>query len=318
VRAAPGNSRVAIELGSKAERLVDPRLTRRLIQLELGDVEVPPVVTGIAAAQPPALFYRVLATRPEEIRVELWERGEYHGARSVSLSSGTAQLHARRIALAAAELARRLRGKRIAEAKRLASPPSNGDNGDDGWSGGRPGAGIGAGVRAAGLGPSDLWLVGPELAGRLRLGESLRFELAGAWMHGQAAALSGSPITSWMEVSIAPGYAAGLAHRLNLIAQLRFAAAIVHLSDVLAVDGIEREEETWSARAAFELGLEAKLSRAFAVHVAPEAGVVLRRIPALGREGDFERIGGLWLGASLGASFDAPLTRATHVQPMAP
>ena len=251
----------------------------------------------------------MLATRPEGIRVELWERGEFHGARSVSLSSGTSQLHARRIALAAAELARRLRGKRIAEAKRLSSPRSNGDNGDDGLSSGRPRAGIGAAVRAAGIGPSDLWLVGPELAGRLRLGESVRFELAGAWMQGQSPALSGSPTTSWMELSLAPGYAAALARGLNLVASARFAAAIVHLNDVLAVDGIEREEETWSARTAFELALEAKLSRAFALHVAPEAGVVLRRIPVLGRQRDFERLGGLWLGASLGVSFDAPLSR---------
>jgi hypothetical protein len=309
---------VAIEIGSKAERLVDPRLTRRLIQLELGDVEVPSVLTGIAAHQPPALFYRVLATRPEEIRVELWERGEFHGARSVSLSSGTTQLHARRIALAAAELARRLRGKRIAEAKRLSRPPSNGDNGDDGSSGGRPRAGIGAKVRAGALGPDDLWLFGPELAARFRLGESLRIELAGAWMQGQTTGLSGSPTTSWMELSLAPGYAAALARGLNLVAHLRFAAAIVHLNDVLAVDGIEREEETWSARTAFELGVEAKLSRTFALQFAPEAGVVLRRIPAVGRERDFERLGGLWLGASLGASFDAPLSRATHPQPAAP
>ena len=207
----PGNSRVAIELGSKAERLVDPRLTRRLIQLELGDVDVPSPLTGIAAQQPPALFFRVLATRPEEIRVELWERGEYHGARSVSLSRGTAQLHARRIALAAAELARRLRGKRIAEAQRLARPQSNGDSEDDGAHAGRVRAGIGAGVRAAALGPGDAWLVGPALAGRLRLGESVRFELAGAWMQGQATALSGAPTTSWMEVSLAPGYAVSLA-----------------------------------------------------------------------------------------------------------
>ena len=300
---------MAIELGSKAERLVDPRLTRRLIQLELSDVEVPPEVSGIAARQPPALFYRVLATRPEEIRVELWERGDFHGARRVSLSSGTSQLHARRIALAAAELARRLRGKRVAEAQRLNSPRPNGDDWDDGAASGHPRAGIGAALRAAGLGPTDLWLLGPELAGRLRLGEAVRFELAGAWLQGQAPALSGSPTTTWMELSLAPGYAAQLARRLNLVTSLRAAAAIVRLNDVLAVDDIEREKETWSARVAVELRLEARLSRTLSIHFAPEAGVALRRIPVLGREGDFERLGGLWLGGSVGVSFDAPPPR---------
>jgi hypothetical protein len=269
-------------------------------------VDVPSPLTGIAAQQPPALFFRVLATRPEEIRVELWERGEYHGARSVSLSRGTAHLHARRIALAAAELARRLRGKRIAEAQRLARPPSNGDGEDDGAHAGRVRAGIGAGVRAAALGPGDIWLVGPTLAGRLRLGESVRFELAGAWMQGQTPALSGAPTTSWMELSLAPGYAVDLARGLNAVASARFAAATVHLNDVAAIDGIEREQESWTARAAFELGLEARLSRGLALQVGLDAGVVLRRIPALGRERDFERLGGLWLGGSLGLSFDPP------------
>jgi hypothetical protein len=137
-------------------------------------------------------------------------------------------------------------------------------------------------------------------------------------MQGKTPALSGSPTTSWMELSLAPGYAAAVARRLNLVASLRFAAAIVHLNDVLAVDAIEHEEETWSARTALELGVEAKLSRTFAVHFAPDAGVVLRRMPALGRERDSERIGGLWLGASLGASFDAPVSRSKHAQAEAP
>jgi hypothetical protein len=112
-----------------------------------------------------------------------------------------------------------------------------------------------------------------------------------------------------MELSLAPGYAAQLARRLNLVTSLRAAAAIVHLNDVIAVDGIEGEKATWSARAAVELRLEAKLSRVFAIYFAPEAGVVLRRIPALGRERDFERLGGLWLGGALGVAFDAPAQR---------
>jgi hypothetical protein len=284
-------------------------LTRRLIQLELSDVIVPPVVTGIAANQPPALFYRVLATRPETIRVELWERGEFHGARNVSLSSGTTQLHARRIALAAAELARRLRGQRIADAKRLARPKSNGDNGGYGAHAGRPRAGVGTSVRAAAVGPAALWVIGPELAGRLRLGESARIELAGAWMQGGVPALSGTPMTTWIELSLAPGYAAALGRGFSAVTSARFAAAAVHLNDVAAVDGIERQEDSWSARAALELRLEAKLTRAIAVHIAPEVGAVLRRISVRGRDGDFERLGGLWIGGSLGLSFDAPVAR---------
>src|SRR6185295_17665832 len=48
----------------------------------------------------------------------LWERGEYHGARVVSGSNAAGQLGARRVALAAAELARRLKKKRQLQAER--------------------------------------------------------------------------------------------------------------------------------------------------------------------------------------------------------
>jgi hypothetical protein len=300
----PGNARVAIELGSKAERLVDPRLTRRLIQLELGDVEVPPLATGVAAHQPPALFYRVLSTRAEEIRVELWERGEFHGARSVSLSRGTAQLHARRIALAAAELARRLRGQRIADRQRLAGPKTNGANDAGGAHAGRVRPGVAAAVRSAALGPSALWLLGPELAGRLRFGEAARLELSASWMHGQAPALSGAPGTSAIELGLAPGYGLSLGRGVSAVASARFAAAAVHFNDVRAVDGIENQRDTWSARAGLELRLESRLTRNMAFYAAPEVGVALRRIPVEGRDGARERLGGLWLGGALGVSFD--------------
>jgi hypothetical protein len=300
----PGNARVAIELGSKAERLVDPRLTRRLIQLELGDVEVPSVVVGVAAHQPPALFYRVLAIRAEEIRVELWERGEFHGARSVSLARGTAQLHARRIALAAAELARRLRAQRIADRQRLLRPKTNGDNGNGGAHAGRVRPSLAAAVRGGALGPSALWLLGPELAARLRIGEAARLELSASWMHGRAPALSGAPGTSAIELGIAPGYAFKLGRGASAVAGARFAASAVHFNDVRAVDGIDSQRDTWTARAALELRVESRLSRNFAVYAAPEVGVELRRIPVQGRDGVRERLGGLWLGGALGLSFD--------------
>jgi hypothetical protein len=300
----PGNARVAIELGSKAERLVDPRLTRRLIQLELGDVEVPPLLKGVAARQPPALFYRVLATRPQEIRVELWERGEFHGARSVSLSRGTTQLHARRIALAAAELARRLRGQRIADAKRLAQPKTNGENGAGGAHAGRVRPGVAAAVRAGALGPSALWLAGPELAARLRVGKAARLELSAAWMHGRAPALSGSPTTSAIELGLAPGYAWSLARGVTAVAAARFTASAVHFNDVRGVDGIENQNDTWSARAGLELRVESKSSRGIALYAAPEIGVAMRRIPVQGRDGTRERLGGVWLGGALGFAFE--------------
>ena len=108
-----------IEVDAAAERLVDARTLRRLIALELADVEVPPEIDGQASA----LFYRVLGDTPGFVALELWERGTLHGSRRVSSAEPGGHLFARKVALAAAELARALRQQRQArrrlEARRL-------------------------------------------------------------------------------------------------------------------------------------------------------------------------------------------------------
>ena len=265
-------------------------------------MDVPPPVNGIAARHPAALFYRVLATDPRTIRIELWERGEFHGARKVSVSQGTAQVLARRVALAAAELARRLRRKRIAEAAQpkrdesidLQQAPSD-----------RARVAFGSGAQGAAFGSGQALLAGPALAAELRFASGARLELGSAWLMGSAVGLSGAPAVQWLELSLSPGYAVGLTRGLELVSGLRFAAAALHLSDVAAVDGIEGEEQTWSARAAVDLRLEARLGRGLGLRVGPNAGALLRRIPVRDREGERERLGGLWLGGSLGLIFDS-------------
>ena len=115
---SPGLARgaaVLVEIGDSAESLLDARATRRLVQLELSEIDVPPA-SGNKRARAP-LFFRVVLVEPD-VRVELWERGEYYGARVVSGSNAAGQLGARRVALAAAELARRLQRKRQVQAER--------------------------------------------------------------------------------------------------------------------------------------------------------------------------------------------------------
>ncbi|HYP90384.1 MAG TPA: hypothetical protein VEQ59_19565, partial [Polyangiaceae bacterium] len=106
-RAAPASVVVEIDLG--AERLVDARSARRLVPLELADVALPTTSRGT-----PVLFFRVLGRDAGTLRLELWERGEFHGARTLSGAGENPQLVARRVALAAAELGRRLARKREA------------------------------------------------------------------------------------------------------------------------------------------------------------------------------------------------------------
>ena len=87
---------VLVEIGDSAESILDARATRRLVQLELSEIDVP-AASGNKRARAP-LFFRVIKVE-QDVRVELWERGEYHGARVVSGSNAAGQLGARRVAL---------------------------------------------------------------------------------------------------------------------------------------------------------------------------------------------------------------------------
>src|SRR5688572_23659586 len=117
---AQGRARVVIEVDAAGERLLDARAVRRLVALELSDVDVPEELDGAA----PTLFYRVLGDNRGFVDLELWERGTLHGSRRVSSADRAGHLFARRVALAAAELARAVRQQRIAkrrvEARRAA------------------------------------------------------------------------------------------------------------------------------------------------------------------------------------------------------
>src|SRR6187431_2323057 len=100
---------------SRSVTAPSPRATRRLVQLELSEIDVPQASANKRSRAP--LFFRVVLVEPD-VRVELWERGEYYGARGVSGSNAAGQLGARRVALAAAELARRLQRRRHVQAER--------------------------------------------------------------------------------------------------------------------------------------------------------------------------------------------------------
>ena len=121
-----------------------------------------------------ALFVRVLGDGNGQLRIELWERGIAYGSRVVAGTTGAGQLVPRRVALAAAELARELRDeredevvqaeeqrKRALEAARIARERTR------------------EGPRALrsgffGMWANDLALAGPELVGELHIHRSLR------------------------------------------------------------------------------------------------------------------------------------------------
>jgi hypothetical protein len=284
-----------VEIDPRVE--VDARAARRLVQLELSDVEVP------KRPQDPdvALFVRVLAGGEGKIRVELWERGESYGARLVTSSRGGAQLVARRVALAAAELARALRQKRrvlerqrkLEEQKRLAAERAERERTLDG-----PVA-----IRSAAVGTlvglDELALLGPSLTGQIHVTGATRVDIGATALFGRV--LDADAAVETLELSLGPAHripVPSLGLDLDLAAFAR--AGVLSFADVAGVDGIAGQRQTWWARAGAASAIELRLSRHTRLSLGFSFGAVLRRVPVMLDDSRELGLGGLFLGTELG------------------
>ena len=283
--------------------MVDPRFTRRLVQLELSELDVPPAPT--VRGQPTALFFRIVYMDENTLRVELWERGTFYGARSISTLTDRAQLHARRIALAAAELARRLRRDRLAEAARLRRQAHAAANESDSQARRRktPRLVVAPTLGAYGIGRGALWLAGPSLSAGVRAG-AVHARLGASWWTGRTRGAGARCWAEWSELSVAPGTSVELSPALGLDLGLVASAAMVRFGRAQEVDAIAGQKETYSARLAAQAALALSLSPSTSLAIAPEAGAVLRHIPVTLLDGTSKRYGGLWLGVSLSAELE--------------
>lgn len=284
---------VVIEIDPAAEQMLDPRGARRLIQLELGDVDVPPPV----GHDEPRLFYRVLGDGTG-VRVELWERGDLIGSREVSSAQGSALLTSRRVALAAAEIARHLRQQRIlrarteerekerreAEARALSERTLDGP--------------VALRSSVSGLLYSDFRLLGTSLTEELSIRGATRLDLA---VNGQAGWLQNrSHRLTWLSIEVGPAHRWALGDQLDLDLGAFVAAGVVSLGGALGVDGVEGQTETWSARAGLSLRLEPRLTRDARLELGLVGGTVLRDVPVQLRGEETRSYGGGFVGLEVG------------------
>jgi len=286
---------VVVEIDSAAERVVDARSARRLVPLELADVAVP-AAAGVRGA--PVLFFRVLGRADGGVRIELWERGEYHGARTLSGAGETPQLVARRVALAAAELGRRLARKREAtllrdqrlRQSREARAREERERRQEGPAALRPE------LSAAGV-PGKLWLFGERLTGELSLHGALRLDVGGELWAGSVTPNLHAELQG---ITLGPGYRLVLSRQLDLDLGVQAAALLVQVPEAVALDAVPNQDSSWTARlnaaARFELGLSRQLRAILGL----EAGGLLRSMSYVGAENEPERLRGSWWGASLG------------------
>ena len=287
---------VLVEIGDSAESLLDSRATRRLVALELSDIDVPPP-SGNKRARAP-LFFRVVLVE-HDLRIELWERGEYHGARVVSGSNAAGQLGARRVALAAAELARRLQRKRQIQTERerateLARAEAAAREARRALDG--PLA-LRSSFELATIGDLTATLAGPRLLGQWQFAKRARIESGFAWLVGSAPAAANS---EWLELSVAPMQRVSLAEALDLDLGVTVAAAWLRLAKVRSVDAIPNQAETWAARAALVVRVEPRLSRQMRLSLGADAGLLLREVRFSSLAGSEQRLHGTWLGLGIG------------------
>lgn len=277
-------------MDAQAETLLDERVVRRLIALELGDIEVPP--SGNATG----LFYRVRGSASGVVEIELWEVGTLRGQRVVSRSERGA-LAARRVALAAAELARGLRQQRLTERRALArerarrrarAAERRKKQLEEAFA-----------VRsAAHVARGDaLTMFGPWLTMGLGVHGPTRLDL-GARLLGARDDAGRATLTAY-ELTFGPARRFALSPALSLDLAAVGAIAAVHVGGATAVDGIEGQRETWTARAGLAVRLEPRLTRFVRISLGVEAGSSLRAIPAT-FDDERVRFRGLYAGVDLG------------------
>lgn len=294
-RAAP--ARVVVEIDALAERVVDSRSARRLVPLELSDVAVP-ATGGVRGG--PVLFFRVLGRPDGGLRVELWERGEFHGARTLSGARANPQLVARRVALAAAELGRRLARKREAQLLRDERLRRAGEaRARELRERTQEGPVALRSELALGASPGKLLLLGQRLSGELSLHGPLRLDVGGELWEGSLTPKLRSELEA---VGLGPAYRLVLTRRLDLDLGLQVAALLVQVPKARVLDGLVDQNSSWTARLTGATRLELKLSRQLRGVVGLEAGGLLRAVP-YSAASTFARLSGVWWSGSLGVVF---------------
>jgi hypothetical protein len=295
------SQRVVVEVDAGAGSTLDASSTRRLIAREVGDIDLPPMPSR--EVHDVILYFRVVESADGATRIELWERGAYYGARTIS-TRGSPRLRPRRIALAAAELARRLKQRRIAEARRLAADERRRLEREELARRTPPFArsAFFAGTDGAWTTGGRLWMLGPRLGTEVRFGSGFRLSAAGAWRFGRVSGLDSAPSVQWMEIEVAPGYLLLHDPRLDVLVDVPLSANVLRLGDGASTDGVTLHAESWSARAGLSPRIEPRFG-AFRLSVGPAVGIVLHPVRVVDG-GRSTVVRGISLGGTLSLVFD--------------
>ncbi|HET9934070.1 MAG TPA: hypothetical protein VFQ35_25380, partial [Polyangiaceae bacterium] len=105
---------------------------------------------------------------------------------------------------------------------------------------------------------------------------------------------------AWLELDVGPALRLHPGPRLDVDLAALVAVASVHVSGVRAVDEIESQRDSWSARAGVAVRLQPRLARWARLSLGAEAGFTLRPVPIEHLDVRRESLGGFYLGGALG------------------
>jgi hypothetical protein len=292
--------RVVVEVSERAGELVDPRVTRRLVALELSDVEVGPPHDAKTRPRSESVYFRVMVGNPNVLVVELWSRGELSGKRRVSTEGGT-RLRARRIALVSAELARALQRRRRADETRavaraareaLARRPQ-GELMLHGFFRTR------AELLGAAVGGAELALLGPALSLGVQTDSGAGLDLRFEWLGGKTRLWYGASLRPYFGWSLGePRRSADSAPPTELELGGSLALAGFRAANVPASAALDLVLHDWTARAVLDATARLPLFPHMDVGLGIEAGALLRP-PSFAPASGTDVFGALWLGANL-------------------
>jgi len=286
---------------------VDESMARRSIALEIGEVEVPgDPRRANESREDVSLFVRVERSE-EKLYVSLWDRGEFVGRRRIS-DSGSARLRARRVGLAAAELARQLRVRRLrlAREKKLEETKSEATASAASGADSARSLGLRSGVESVLL-SEGAWSLGPSLGLEFDSHLPVRFTTRLGWLTGSVPALreatSGgtAPHFSHLDLSLAGVYVMNFASASQFNVGTTLTASALHFGGATSVDAIASARDTWTARGGLRLGVGHQLNDQVRTDLDLSLGAILRRIPIMRGEKEL-RLGGAFVGVMWSAT----------------
>lgn len=278
-------------------------LFERTLAIELKDEQI---VSRPGEEDGSAVLYVRVSYEGQNLRVEVWDRGDAAGDRLIGGNGGPG-LIARRVALTTVELVRKLSLRRSADRRREleAEARARAEEERSRRQKEKERPRLAAALLGVGF-PSAGAVVGPELGLRLNGDHPLRFGVSLSYGAGFLTALpgvpdSGSPTCSLLSVELSSAYAFSISSRAEFSLGPYVRASALHVGGPAFIASNPEQADELIAQAGLFAQIEPAMTRSLGVFFRADAGIILSPVP-LSTTDATTRLEGLGLGVALGTT----------------